>query len=137
MIVDTTVLLSFFNRKEPAHAAVSVMIDTADEALVVSPYVLAELDYFLLTRSGVQRELVALRELLQPAWEIAKVTDAHLAQAADLIEKYADEKIGLTDAVNIVLASEYRTRRIATLDHRHFRVLRLLDGNPVEILPRQ
>ena len=135
MIVDTTVLLSFFNRKEPAHATVSAMIGATDEPLVVSPYVLAELDYFLLTRSGVQQELLALRTLLEPAWEIAKVTDAHLAQAVDLVEKYADEKIGLTDAVNIVLASEYRTRRIATLDHRHFRVLRLLDGSPVEILP--
>ena len=47
----------------------------------------------------------------------------------------ADARIGLTDAVNVVLAGVYHTTRIATLDRRHYPVLRLLDGNPVEIVP--
>lgn len=135
MIVDTSVLLALFHPKERQHEPISAFFEHVDEPLVVSPYVVAELDYLVLTRTGVRNELAVIRALLEPAWEIAKVTDAQLDQAADLIEKYADEKIGLTDAVNVVLASAYRTTRIATLDHRHFRVLRLLDGSPVEIVP--
>ncbi len=135
MIVDTSALLAYYNSREPSHEAVAAVIDSADEALVVSPYVLAELDYFLVTRSGVRAELVVLRALLGPAWEIAKVADAQLASAADLIERYTDERISLTDAVNIVLADAYRTSRIATLDHRHFGVLRLAGGGGVTILP--
>jgi len=111
------------------------LLDQTHEPLVVSPYVIAELDYLVMTRTGVRNELMAIRALLEPAWEIAKVTDAQLGQATDLIERYKDERIGLTDAVNIVLASAYHTNKIATLDRRHFSILRLLDGSPVEILP--
>ena len=135
MIVDTSVLLAYFNKGESAHARVATVIDGADEPLVVSPYVLTELDYFLLTRSGVARETAVLRALLGPAWEIAPVTSTQLAAAVALIETYADEHIGLTDAMNVVLAGAHRTRRIATLDRRHFAVLRLPDGSPIEVLP--
>jgi predicted nucleic acid-binding protein len=34
--------------------------------------------------------------------------------------------IGLADAMNAVLAREFRTDVIATFDHRHFRVIRPL-----------
>jgi len=135
MIVDTSALLALFHPKEPLHGPVSEFFAHASEPLVVSPYVIAELDYLILTRCGVANEVAAMRALLGPAWEIAPVTGAQLAQAVDLAETYADERIGLTDAVNVVLASAHRTRRIATLDRRHFTVLRLPDGSPVEILP--
>ena len=135
MIVDTSVLLAYFNSREPSHKAVFTMIQETRAARVISPFVLAELDYFLLTRSGVGRESAVLRALQTPAWEIATITDTHLGAATELIERYADERIGLTDAMNIVLASAYDTRQIATLDRRHFSILRLMDGTCVEILP--
>ena len=34
--------------------------------------------------------------------------------------------IGLADAMNVVLAREYRTDVVATLDRRHFRMIRPL-----------
>jgi len=39
------------------------------------------------------------------------------------------------DASLIVLADRHRTRSVLTLDHRHFRVLRALDGRPIDLLP--
>lgn len=135
MIVDTSVLLALFHPRERWHHEVSRFFQMVEEPLIVSHFVVAELDYLVLERTGVGNELRVIRTLLGPAWEIAKVTDAQLGVAADLVEKYADERIGLTDALNIVLAHAHRTRRIATLDRRHFSVLRLLDGSPVEIVP--
>jgi hypothetical protein len=35
----------------------------------------------------------------------------------------------------VVLAERYRTRTIANLDHRHFTVLRSLDGGYFDVLP--
>ncbi|MDR0285336.1 MAG: PIN domain-containing protein [Propionibacteriaceae bacterium] len=135
MIVDTNVLLAFFHPKEQYHEVVSEFLSHVSEPLVVSPYVIAELDYLVLTRCGVRDEIAALRALLGPAWEIAKVTDAQLVAATDLVEKYADLRLGLTDAVNITVADAYRTRRIATLDHRHYRAVTFPDGTAVEIVP--
>ena len=73
MIVDTSALLAYFNAREPDHEAVSGVIDINDELLVVSPYVLAELDYLIAKRVGVDAELAVLRELSSGAWELAVV----------------------------------------------------------------
>jgi predicted nucleic acid-binding protein len=55
--------------------------------------------------------------------------------ARAVIENFADQQIGLADASMVVLAGRYRSRAIATLDRRHFSVLRTLDGHAFEILP--
>ena len=43
--------------------------------------------------------------------------------------------IGLADASIVVLANRYDTDRVLTLDERHFRALRTLDGKPFTLLP--
>jgi predicted nucleic acid-binding protein len=135
VIVDTSALTAFFHPKEPHHEAVSALFDRTTEPLIVSPLVVAELDYLVLTRAGVRNEVAVIRELLSPAWRVERITDDHLAAAADLVERYADQAIDLTDALNVVLAAAHHTAKIATLDHRHFDVLRLPDGKPIEIVP--
>lgn len=135
MIVDTSALLAYFDSAEPDHAAVSRAINGSDEALVVSPYVVAELDYLVATRVGVGAELAVLRELSGGAWELADFTAADVERAAAVIEKYRDQNIGIADASNVVLAQRYQTRTMATLDHRHFTVLRPLDGGRFTLVP--
>lgn len=135
MIVDTSALLAYFDAADPRHADCAKIIDAATEDLVVSPYVLAEVDYLVATRVGVAAELAVLAELSAGAWELATLGVDELPLAAAVIEKYADQEIGLADASNVVLADRYRTRTIATLDHRHFDVLRPLGGGRFKILP--
>lgn len=135
MIVDTSALLAYFDANEPRHAEVARVIDSAHGPLIVSPYVIAELDYLVLARHGSDAELAVLDELTSGAWELADMTSARIRAAAEIVRRYADQPIGLTDASNIVLADAYRTRQIATLDRRHFEVLRFDDHTAVEILP--
>ena len=63
MIVDTSALLAYFDANEPQHQAVSEAIESSDETLVVSPYVIAEVDYLVLTRHGSEAERAVLAEL--------------------------------------------------------------------------
>jgi len=135
MIVDTSALLAFFDNAEPRHRDVARVIDAATEILVVSPYVLAELDYLVATRHGVQAELAVLDELGGGAWELACLDAAELRAARTIVDRYADQRIGLTDASNIVLAQRFHTAVIATLDRRHFSVLRAPDGSAFTLLP--
>ncbi|CKN15012.1 Conserved protein of uncharacterised function with PIN domain%2C possible toxin [Mycobacterium tuberculosis] len=121
MIIDTSALLAYFDAAEPDHAAVSECIDSSADALVVSPYVVAELDYLVATRVGVDAELAVLRELAGGAWELANCGAAEIEQAARIVTKYQDQRIGIADAANVVLADRYRTRTILTLDRRHSR----------------
>lgn len=135
MIVDTSALLAFFDRSEPDHAAVGAVLATTDEPLVVSPYVVAELDYLVATRLGVEAELAVLRELADGAWDLATFAPDDLRSAAAIVDQYADQSIGVADASNVVLADRYRTRTIVTLDRRHFEILRPMTGSRFTILP--
>ncbi len=134
-IVDTSALLAFFDASEPDHQAVSEVLAAAD-VLVVSPYVVAELDYLVATRHGLKDELAVLDELAGGAWDLAAFDEAGLRRARGVIASYLDQQIGVADASIVVLAERYRTRTIASLDHRHFDVLRSLDGGYFEVLPR-
>ncbi len=135
IVADTSGLLALFNRREPAHAAVAAFVGSADEVLVVSPYVLAELDYLLATRAGSEAELAVLRELSGGAFALASLEAEDVMQAVEVIERYADLGIGIADASLVVLAARFGTRTILTLDRRHFAVLRPLDGGRFKIVP--
>ena len=135
MIVDTSALLAFFDTDEPDHESASAVFGGATEPLVVSPYVVAELDYLVASRLGVSAELAVLQELTGGAWDLPAIDIAELAKARAVIERYADQHIGVADASNVILAERYRTRTVVTLDHRHFDVLRPLNGGRFRILP--
>jgi predicted nucleic acid-binding protein len=135
IIADTSGLVAFFNRTEPAHEPVKRVVDRTAEPLVVSPYVIAELDYLIATRVGVDVELAVLKELAGGAYDLAAFDLSELAAAAELIERYRDQSIGVTDASIVVLADRYGTREVLTLDHRHFGVVRPLSGGRFKLLP--
>jgi predicted nucleic acid-binding protein len=135
VIVDTSALLAFFDSDEPDHLAVSGVFASASEPLVVSPYAVAELDYLVASRLGGPAELAVLQELSSGAWDLPAFGSEDLAEARAVVERYADQSIGVADASNVVLAARYRTRTIATLDRRHFEVVRPTGGGRFTILP--
>lgn len=135
MIVDSSALVAYFVAADRDHAAVDALIATNQEVLIVSPYVVAEVDYLVSNRAGPPDALAALRELAGGAWHLTDFGVEELRAAIDLMERYSDQDIGVTDASLVVLAKRYGTRTIATLDRRHFEVLRPIQGGHFTIVP--
>jgi uncharacterized protein len=135
LICDTSGLIAFFDASDAAHRRVGTAVERSGGPFVVSPYVVAEVDYLLATRRGVASELAAMRELAGGAWDLPAFDAESLEQAADIVERYQDQNIGIADASLVVLAARYGTDRVLTLDHRHFQVLRTLSGKPFQLLP--
>ncbi len=134
-VADTSGLLALFNTTEPRHDTVARLVAEMDEPLVVSPYVVAELDYLVASRVGVDAELAMLGEIAGGAYELAQIGATDLARASGLIARYRDQSIGIADASILLLADRHRTREILTLDHRHFDVLRPLSGGRFRLIP--
>ncbi|NNM96549.1 MAG: PIN domain-containing protein [Candidatus Dormibacteraeota bacterium] len=135
LVCDTSGLLAYFDGSDAYCAAVSRVIEADSGPFIVSPYVVAELDYLLATRRGVQVELAALTELSGGAWELPTMEVADLREACTVIDRYRDQDIGVADASLVALAHRFRTDRLLTLDRRHFRVIRTTAGRPFTILP--
>ena len=103
----------------------------------MSPCVLTELDYLVATRQGPAAAGAILRyvagRVAAGRWEVPGIGPLLLAAHA-VLEDYP--AIGLADTMNVVLAREFRTDVIATLDHRHFRIIRpLTRHSAVRLLP--
>ena len=135
IILDTGAMFSYLVASDPHHEAVASIFATNSEGFVLSPFVITELDYFVMTRLGVRTELAFLADIASGAYELPVLSAADLIACAGVIDKYADQRVGVTDASLVVLAERYQTRRICTLDHRHFGVMRGTDGTPFELLP--
>ena len=111
------------------------MVAASPDQLLVSPYVVAELDHLVATRSGVDAELAVLAELAGGAYELASFAAGDLDRARGVISRYRDQDMGVADASLVVLAERWSTRDILTLDHRHFGVVRPLTGGRFRLLP--
>ena len=135
IIADTSGLIAFFSESGSQHEAVTAWIGAHDPVMVVSPYVLAEVDYLVATRKGTDAELAVLTELSGGAYELAGMDARDVVVARRVIERYRDLGIGLADASIAVLAQRFRTRTVLTLDRRHFGVIRPLDGGTFTIVP--
>jgi len=134
IVIDTGVLYAYFVEDDPRQAEAAGILES-DETCIVSPFVVAELDYFILSRFGLRAEIAMLDELLEGAYELPAMTRLDLATCREVVAHFSDHEIGVTDASLVVMADRFGTGRIATFDRRHFSVLRGLDGQPFELLP--
>lgn len=102
---------------------------------ILSPFVLAEIDYHLLKWSGVAAETRFLEEMERGAYDLAAFDADDIGRARAIIERYGDLAIGLADASIAVLAGRFGTNELLTLDERHFRVVHTPGGRPFRLLP--
>lgn len=135
LICDTSGLLAFFNDADPDHQRVVTAVAEATGPLVLSPYVLAELDYLVASRLGVTAELAVLEQVWSGAFEFPLIAPSDVRRMASVISRYSDQQIGLADASLVVLADIYGTTSLLTLDHHHFRVIRPLAAEAFALLP--
>jgi uncharacterized protein len=135
IVLDTSALFAALNTRDPDHQAARTALETEQPPFILSPFVLAELDYLIARRAGVDAELDVLRDATAGVYELAGFGVNDIATAVEVIERFHDLEIGLADASIVVLAARYGTDRVFTLDERHFRPLRTLSGKPFQLLP--
>ncbi len=135
IICDTSGLIAAYSATDARHRQVTRVLGSDPDALILSPYVLAELDYLVATRAGVRAELKVLGDVAAGVYRLAEFDRFDVARAAAVAERYQDMRIGLADASVVVLAARYRTTRLLTLDERHFRAIKPLNADTFSILP--
>jgi predicted nucleic acid-binding protein len=134
ILVDTSGLLANYDLSDRQHAAVAGIL-AQPQRRILSPFVLAELDYLVARLAGQAVELAVLQDVARGAYQLETFGSADVAAAKALIERHADLRLGLADASIAVLAERYRCQNVLTLDQRHFRAILGPGGRPFRILP--
>ena len=135
IVLDTSGLLAALDADQRHHEQARCVLAADPGPLLLSPFVLAELDYLLLQRVGVEAERALLDEVAGGAYDLVPFGVGEVAEAAELIGRYSELRIGLADASVVVIAAAARTTRLLTLDERHFRSVRPLWGRAFTLLP--
>jgi predicted nucleic acid-binding protein len=135
ILLDTSGLLAALDGSEHRHREAVTALERAEPPWILSPFVLAELDYLLATRVGAHAERALLEEIGRGVYRVECLGPEEIAAAERIIGRYPKLGIGLADASIVVLAARYGVRDVLTLDERHFRTLRPSGGRPFRVLP--
>jgi predicted nucleic acid-binding protein len=134
ILLDTSGLLANYDRRDRHHAAAAGIL-AHPQHRILSPFVLAELDYLVGQIAGQASELMVLEDVARGAYQLEPFSAADVMAAKEIIEQYADLRLGLADASVVVLAERHGCHDLLTLDERHFRTILGPNGRPFRLLP--
>lgn len=123
------------NRKDNDHERCTDLLTTTLEPLVLPEPLLVEIGYMLGSRAGPQAEADFLRDIADGIYTVESMYRTDIERAAHLVEKYADLPLGTADACVVALAERLGVTRIATLDTRHFEVVKPRHISGFTLLP--
>jgi uncharacterized protein len=134
ILLDTSGLLAALDANQSRHREAAASLSSARPPRLLSPFVLAELDYLIAPRVSLAARASLLEEVKRGVYTLEPMVAKDIASAQAIIERHADLGISLADASIVVLAQRHRVQDVLTLDERHFRVLST-DGKPFRLLP--
>lgn len=138
ILVDTGPLVAAAIANQPDHRACVDMftgLRLTAEPLMVPATVVAETAFLLEKFGGVRAEAAFIRSMARRDFAGVDLLDEDYARIAELIEQYASLGLGTTDASVIALAERLEISEIATLDRRHFTVVRPRHIDSFTLLP--
>lgn len=135
LILDTGPLYAALDRRDRNYRACRELIEEAAEIRVIPSPVLPELDYLVSERLGLGPMLALLADVEAGAYVIEDLVADDYARVRELMDRYADQELGFVDAGVLAVVERLGERKVATLDRRHFSVVRPRHVDSLELLP--
>lgn len=135
MIVDTGPLVAAADRADKDHVVCQELLEDDEGPLVTTGLVIAEAAYLINRQLGPTAEAALYTSIIDGDLEVAALGRADWERIRELVTTYASMPLGGTDASVIALAERHGAIRVATLDWRHFTVVRPRHAQALELLP--
>lgn len=91
--------------------------------------------YLLHARGSARAEAAFLSSMAAGDFRTVELRGSDYTRMAEMVERYADLPLGTSDAAVLTLAERLDVTEIATLDHRHFTVVRPRHCGHLTLLP--
>jgi predicted nucleic acid-binding protein len=102
---------------------------------VVPTLVITEAAYLIAARLGTEAEVRFLGDLATGAFAVEPVDPADWLRIAELVSRYRDLPLGTVDASVVAAAERLGILEVATVDRRHFSVVRPRHVEAFTLLP--
>lgn len=135
LILDTGPLYASLDRSDADHTTCRRLIETADEPLVVPAPVLVEIDYWIHARLHVGVLVALLDDIISGAYRVEDLRAEDYVRIREVCDRYADADIGFVDAAVLAVVERLNEPKLASLDHRHFGILRPRHVETLRLVP--
>jgi predicted nucleic acid-binding protein len=135
LILDTGPLYATLDRDDAAHRSCRRLVEQATEPLVIPSPVLVEVDYWIHRRLHPGVLVALLDDIDAGAYRVDDLRLEDYRRVRELCDQYADADIGFVDAAVLALTERLREPKLATLDRRHFGIVRPRHVPALRLLP--
>jgi hypothetical protein len=133
LILDTSVVFAALDRDDAFHAQARALLESSMEMLVVPSPTLPEIDYLLRQRVGPGAAVAFVDDIVAGAFMVEELAFEDYPRIRELMDRYAE--VGFVDAAILTIAERMDEPKVATLDHRHFAMMRPRHVDALELLP--
>ncbi len=135
IVVDSGPLYAAADLRDAHNDACVAFFETAPGPLLVPASVVIETGYLIEKWLGPRAESRFLTALAGDDYRVENLTTPDILRMAELVDTYADLPLGSVDASVIAVAERLGAVDIATLDRRHFSVVRPSHTEAFHLLP--
>lgn len=135
LVLDTGVIYAVLDENDQDRDACVSLLESTNEQLVIPCAVLVELDYWVRKFASVEVWAAFCEDVRDGAYAIYPIDSHSLVVAAGIQQRFSDQPIGFVDAAIVATCEALGEEKVATLDVRHFSVVRTTEGKPLHILP--
>ena len=135
IVCDTGPLYAAADRSDAHHAQCAELLSRLSRPIVVPISVVIETSYLIERRLGPAAEAGFLTALAGRDFRVEQLSCEDLQRMAELVHQYADLPLGMVDASVVTVAERLGAAEVATLDHRHFSIVRPAHLDALRLLP--
>ncbi|HUG85304.1 MAG TPA: PIN domain-containing protein [Euzebya sp.] len=136
LIVDAGPLVAAAISTDRHNRACKALLARGVGPLLVPQLVVAEVAYLLADRLGPAAETAFVAAIAAGELEVEPVAADEWARVHELVKRYEDLPLGVTDASVVVLAERLGHTTVASLDHRHLAVVQPAHVERLSLVPQ-
>ena len=134
LVVDTGVVYAALDRDDAAHEECAALL-TSEVTVTMPASVPVEIDWLARTRGTPDASGLLLRSVLEGSVLVINLDREEYERTLQLMIQYSDLPLSLVDASVVAIAERLEQDTIATLDRRHFSVVRPLHVDAFTLVP--
>lgn len=133
LILDSGVLYALLDRHDSSHVACRDLVMSSEEVVILPSPILPEVDYFITQRLQPRQRLDLLDDIRSGDYVIENLLPEDYDRVQEVCSTYSD--VGFVDAAVLAVVERLNEPKVATLDRRHFGMMRPRHVSGLTLLP--
>ena len=135
LILDTGPLFAAMDRSDADHERCAALVEGTREPIVIPAPVMVEIDWLSGRRLLPDAFLGLLEDIRDKRLAVEDMRIDDYERSRELVDRYRDLPLGFVDAAVLSIVERLGEAKLATLDRRHFAVVRPRHVPTLRLLP--